>query len=168
MLVDSILKGARDAGAQADILFLADLNINECDGCHRCWKGEECPKDDDMVSAYPRIIKNDTLVFGTPVYWYGPTGLMKLFIDRFVYFNCHANRAKIRGKSAVIATPFEDENTETASLLVRTFEKCFEYLEMRLIEKILVPGVTRKGEVLKMCDYIQEANEIGRKIALIQ
>jgi multimeric flavodoxin WrbA len=167
ILVNTILKGAHEAGAEVDILLLTDLKIGECDGCHRCWKGEECPKDDDMLTLYPRIIKSDTIIFGTPVYWYGPTGLMKLFIDRFVYFNCPENRQKIRGKSAVIASPFEDENIETASLLVRTFEKCLEYLEMHLIGEVIVPGVTKKGEVFKMDDRILQAYNLGKRIAHI-
>ena len=168
ILIDNILKSAQEEGAKVDVLFLTDLKIKECDGCHRCWKGEECPKDDDMVGVYPRIIKSDLFVFGTPVYWYGPTGLMKLFIDRLVYFNCPTNRAKIRGKSAVIAVPFEDENIETASLLIQTFKKCLEYLEMRLIGKIIVPGVTEKGEIAEKEKYMKEAYELGMKIVLIQ
>jgi multimeric flavodoxin WrbA len=168
LLVDSILKGAEEEGAKADTLLLTDLKIKECDGCHRCWKGEECPKDDDMVNVYPRIIKSDLFIFGTPVYWYGPTGLMKLFIDRFVYFNCPPNRAKVKGKGAVIAVPFEDENIETASLLVRTFEMCLDYLEMKLIGKIVVPGVTKKGEILEKDEYMQKAYKLGKKIAYIE
>jgi hypothetical protein len=34
---------------------------------------------------------------------------MKCFIDRFVFFNCPVNRGKIRGKSAALAVPFEEE-----------------------------------------------------------
>ena len=76
-----------------------------------------CSKNDDMLGTYPKISQSDALILGTPVYWYGPTGLMKLFIDRFVYFNCQQNRDKIKGKSVVIAVPFEEETCETARLV---------------------------------------------------
>jgi multimeric flavodoxin WrbA len=36
---------------------------------------------------YPKIIEADAIIFGTPVYWYGPTALMKAFSDRFAYFS---------------------------------------------------------------------------------
>ena len=96
ILVTKIAEGAKSKGAIIDELFLGDLAIIECDGCHVCWKGKECSKNDDMLTIYSRIIQSDIIIFGTPVYWYGPTALMKAFIDRFVYFNCPENRKKIR------------------------------------------------------------------------
>jgi multimeric flavodoxin WrbA len=110
-------------------------------------------------------MQSDVIIFGTPVYWYGPTALMKCFIDRFVYFNCPENRKKIRGKSAVIAVPFEEENPKTADLLVKFFEKSFHYLEMNLINKILVPGVSRRGDILRKRELLEKGYRLGRKIA---
>ncbi|MFX0139442.1 MAG: flavodoxin family protein [Candidatus Hodarchaeota archaeon] len=165
VLVSKILEGAKGKGAETDLILLKDLNIKECDGCHTCWKGKECSKMDDMNDIYLRIIKNDIILFGTPVYWYGPTALIKAFLDRFVYFNCPENRAKLKGKSAVIAVPFEEDNIETADLLVRMFEKSFQYLEIPLIEKIIVPGVTKKGEIIKKEEIIQKCYNLGIKLA---
>ena len=166
ILVSKILDGAKEKGAATDIILLKDLNIKECDGCHTCWKSTECCKGDDMNEIYLRIIKNDIILFGTPVYWYGPTALMKAFLDRFVYFNCPENRAKLKYKSAVIVVPFEEDNLETADLLVRMFEKSFEYLEIPLIEKIIVPGVTEKGEVIKKEEIIKKCYNLGKKLAV--
>jgi multimeric flavodoxin WrbA len=165
ILVSAILDGAKEEGATTEILFLGDLNIRECDGCHICWKGKQCNKKDDMNKLYPKIIQSDVIIFGTPVYWYGPTALMKCFIDRFVYFNCQENREKIRGKSAVVAVPFEEETPKTASLLIKFFEKSLQYLEMNLIAKILVPGVSRKGDILKKEDRLAEGYTLGRRLA---
>ena len=165
ILLTKIFEGAESAGAREDILFLNDLAIKECNGCHACWEGKDCSKDDDMNSIYPRIIESDVIIFGTPVYWYGPTALMKGFIDRFVYFNCPENRAKIKGKPAALAVPFEEEDPETAALLVAFFEKSLGYLEMDLIGTILVPGVTRKGEVKEKEAKLQEAYALGKKLA---
>jgi len=165
ILVSKVLEGAKEEGATGDILFLNDFVILECDGCHTCWKGKQCSKNDDMNDIYPKIIESDIIIFGTPVYWYGPTALMKGFIDRFAYFNCSENRLKIKGKSAVIVVPCEEENPENAALLVAFFEKCFRYLQMKLIGKIIVPGVSQKGEVLKKLDSLKESYELGRKLA---
>jgi len=164
ILVAKILEGAEEEGSEVDTLFLADLNIQECDGCHACWKGKECSKNDDMNGIYPKIVESDVIVFGTPVYWYGPTALMKAFIDRFVYFNCPENREKIRGKSAVIAVPYEEDDPETAKPLEMLFEKSFQYLEMKLVGRIIVPGVGAKRDVLKKKDRLDEAYELGRRL----
>lgn len=162
VLVSRILEGAKFEGATTDILLLNDLHIRECDGCHTCWKSKPCSKKDDMNDIYSKIIGSDVLVFGTPVYWYGPTALMKGFIDRFVYFNCPQNRAKIKNKSAIIAIPFEEENPETAKLVITFFKKIFEYLEINLFGQVIVPGVTRKGEIKKKTEFLEEGYKLGR------
>ena len=164
VLVEAILEGAKERGAGVETLFLDELTIRECDGCHACWKGKPCPKDDDMNAVYPKLIASDAIVFGTPVYWYGPTALMKAFIDRLVYFNCPEHRERIRGKAVAIAVPFEEENPDTGAPLVDFFERCFHYLEMRLVARLLVPGVTRRGEVRSKADRLAEARAIGRRL----
>jgi multimeric flavodoxin WrbA len=165
VLVSKILEGAEKEGASTEILFLNDMNIRECDGCHVCWKGKQCSKKDDMNKVYAKIIDSDIIVFGTPVYWYGPTALMKCFIDRFVYFNCPENRSKIRGKFAVIAIPFEEENPKTADLLIKFFKQSLQYLEMKLIGKIIVPGVGNRGDILKKTDRLEYACELGKRLS---
>jgi len=165
ILVSKILEGAGDHGAVTESIFLGDLTIRECNGCHVCWESGECSKNDDMNALYPKIIESDVIVFGTPVYWYGPTALMKGFIDRFVYFNSPGNREKIRGKSAVLAVPFEEDNPGTAELLVSLFQKSFRYLEMELVSSILVPGVGGKGEILTKVDSLTVAYELGKRLA---
>ena len=129
-LVEKILEGASQVGASTEILLLQDLEIRECDGCHTCWNGKDCSKNDDMNDIYPKIVESDIIIFGTPVYWYGPTALIKAFLDRFVYFNCPENREKIRNISAVLVVPFEEEHLETANVLVQMFEKSFQYLQI--------------------------------------
>ncbi len=92
ILVSRIAEGAASVAAAVEMVRLGDLHIRECDGCHACWRGRPCSKDDDMRPLYEKIAACDVLVFATPVYWYGPTALMKAFVDRFVYF-------QLRGES---------------------------------------------------------------------
>jgi len=165
ILVSRILDGAKAEGADTEMLFLGDLDIRECDGCHSCWKGRQCSKKDDMNVIYPKIIESDIIIFGTPVYWYGPTALMKGFIDRFVYFNCPENRSKIKGKAAVLAIPFEEDNIKTADLLVRFFEKSLGYLEMKIAGKILSPGVSARGDILKKEEFLKKGYQLGKRIS---
>jgi len=163
VLVEKILEGAQSEGISTDIIFLNDLTIEECDGCHYCWKNEKCIKKDDMSKMYEKIIESDFIVFGTPVYWYGPTALMKGFIDRFVYFNGARNKKKIRDKSAIIAVPFEEENYETVAPVISFFEKSLNFLGVKLIGKIIAPGVTKRGEVKEKKEYMDKAYALGRK-----
>ena len=164
ILVSRLLDGAGDAGAQTDTVLLADLTIRECDGCHACWRGRECAKKDDMNQLYPRIAAADVIIFGTPVYWYGPTALMKAFIDRFVYFNCPEHRARIAGKSALLVIPLEETDPGTWAPVVHFFEQCLRYLEMNLDGTLIAPGVGKKGEILKHPEKLEEAYKSGRRL----
>jgi multimeric flavodoxin WrbA len=165
ILVQKVAEGAISKGAKVNTIHLGKLNIRECDGCHVCWQGKPCPKRDDMLDVCSGIIGNDAIVFGTPVYWYGPTALMKALIDRLVYFNCPENRAKIRGKQAAIVIPFEEENPETARPVVEFFEKCLNYLEMKLVDVIIAGGVSDKGDILKKPERLKDAFELGKRLA---
>ena len=165
ILVGKIADGAMAKGAVIETIFLRDLDIKECDGCLVCWQGKKCSKRDDMLGLYQKITDSDAIIFGTPVYWYGPTALMKAFIDRFVFFNCPRNRTKIKGKSAVIAVPFEEENPDTARPVVEFFQNCLRYLEMNLVGAVIVGGVGEKGDILKKPDRLNEAYELGNRLA---
>jgi multimeric flavodoxin WrbA len=118
-----------------------------------------------MLALYPKIAASDVIVFGTPVYWYGPTALLKAFIDRFVYFNCEANRPMIRGKRAAVAIVLEETHEPTWRPVVEFFEKSLTYLEMKPAGTIIVPGVGKKGEILKHPERLDEAYRLGRELA---
>jgi multimeric flavodoxin WrbA len=165
ILVSRIMEGAAAEGADTDTLLLRKMKIRECDGCHTCWTGKRCSKRDDMNDLYDLISESNAIVFGTPVYWYGPTALMKAFIDRFVYFNCPENRAQVRGKRAVIAVPYEEEGPEAAELVVAFFEKSLAYLEMDLVGQVLAPGVGPKGAILEQEEVLAQARDLGRRLA---
>jgi len=165
-MVLKALEGAKAEGALTDILFLADMKIRECDGCHACWKGHSCSKNDDMLDIYQKIAAADAIVFGTPVYWFGPTALMKCLLDRFVYFNCPTNRIKVKGKKALLLVPFEDTDLGTAGPLVDMFQKSINYLEMELDRVILAPGLEKKGEVINDMVLMSSLHSAGRSLVV--
>jgi multimeric flavodoxin WrbA len=164
ILVSKVLAGASSVGALTKLIRLGDFSIKECDGCHACWKGEHCAKKDDMEGFYREIIQSDCIVLGTPVYWYGPTALMKGFIDRLVFFNSPRHRELVRGKSLMIVIPFEETDMNTVKPVIEFFDRCFTFLEMKIVEKLVVPGVNRKGEVAESPKWPGEAFESGQKL----
>lgn len=165
ILLSKIAEGARAGGAQVEAVHLGGLQVRECDGCHACWRGRVCSKDDDMRELYSKIAGSDAIVFGTPVYWYGPTALMKGFIDRFVYFNCEANRPLVRGKKAIVAVVLEASHEETWRPVVEFFERSLAYLEMELVGTIVVPGVGMKGAIRRKPEQLEEAFRLGQRLA---
>lgn len=165
ILLNRMLEGAREAGAETRIVLLGPLNIRECDGCHVCWMDKTCPKKDDMLEIFELIAESDTVVFGTPVYWYGPTALMKAVIDRFVYFNSPSNRKMVEGKNAAVIVPLEETEPETWTPVIEFFRKSLGYLDIKLIETLIAPGVDRKGDILKHPEKLDAAFKMGARLA---
>jgi hypothetical protein len=62
------------------------------------------------------------------------------------------------------AVPFEEDDPDVASLLVETFKRSFRYLGINLVATLLVPGVTRRGEVLEKPAVLEEAVRIGENL----
>jgi hypothetical protein len=48
--------------------------------------------------------------------------------------------------------------------VVAFFERCIEYLEMELVGKVLVPGVTRRGEIIEKVAKLKEGCELGKTL----
>ena len=44
IVVSRIVAGAESEGFTQETVFLNDLRIQECDGCHACWKTGNCVK----------------------------------------------------------------------------------------------------------------------------
>ena len=164
VLLTAALEAAAAAGAQTDLVQLGGLSIAECDGCHACWGGADCVKQDDMNVLYERIAQADAILFGTPVYWYGVTGLMKLLLDRMVYFNCPEHRVLVRGKRAGVIVPHEEEDRTMADGVFEMFRKSLAYLEMEFVQNLAVGGVTHRGEVAQRAPAVAAARELGREL----
>ena len=112
-----------------------------------------------MQEIYPKVEDADLIIFGTPLYWYGPTGKMKLLIDRMRPFI--ANR-KLKGKKAVIVTPSE-EGPEACGPLFDMFHKSFDYLGMKFVGKVFVKAY-EKGEIEKNQNELKRAYALGSSL----
>jgi multimeric flavodoxin WrbA len=161
-LVDQILKGSEVKGHVSEKFYLYDYKISPCIHCDNCQKGDfTCTTDDEMQEFYPRIKEADLLIFGTPLYWYGPSGKMKLFFDRLYPFSASG---KLRGKKGVVVTPSE-EGPQVCGPLIEMFRMSFNYPGMEFAGKILVKAY-REGEIRGNQEELKKAYEFGASLAL--
>ena len=86
MILDPFLEGARDAGADVEVLYTKNLDIKPCLGCLYCWvkvPGKCCRKD-DMEGVLKKMDQADVLVAATPLYVDGMAAPLKNVFDRSV------------------------------------------------------------------------------------
>ena len=85
-MLTPLLEGMQAAGAETELIHIRKLDLEVCIGCYTCWvrtPGECIHKDkDSMVAAMEHYNTADLVVFGTPLYHFSMSGIMKTFIDR--------------------------------------------------------------------------------------
>ncbi len=160
ILVEQILKGAETAGYSTEKLYLYDYEILPCFDCRGCKRGDPtCKLKDEMAEIYPRLETADIIVFGTPIYWYGPSAKMKLLIDRLRPFIASN---KLKGRKGIVVVPSE-EGPSCCGPLVEMFRMSFNYLGMEFIGSILAKAYER-GEILGSPDDLRRAYELGSSL----
>jgi multimeric flavodoxin WrbA/putative sterol carrier protein len=85
MMLDALVQGMRDAGAEVETINLREKKIKNCIGCFTCWTKTPgvCVHKDDMTSElFPKFLEADLVVFATPLYHFTVNATMKAFIER--------------------------------------------------------------------------------------
>ena len=88
-MLTKVLESARAEGAETELVLLRDKDIRLCNGCMTCEVGKSgkpgaCVIKDDMEPILRDMLTADAFVFGTPVYFYMLSGLLKNFMDRTI------------------------------------------------------------------------------------
>ncbi len=107
-LVDKVLEGAQSKGHETKKLMFSDLKIGPIGDCSVCRKAGKCLQNDDFNSVMDEVLASDCVLFGTPLYFFGPSAQMKAFIDRWVCrmaFDEKDFRSKIKGKKCLLVVP---------------------------------------------------------------
>ena len=86
VVLNPLIKGMREAGAEVELRYNYDLKIKPCKGCFDCWLKTLgiCSQKDGMQQLLLGMHDADVIVYATPVYSYGMNGHMKNLIDRMI------------------------------------------------------------------------------------
>lgn len=86
-LVEAVLEGAAEKGAETRLVNLRELTIHGCLGCEGCKKHlGRCVQKDDLTPLLQDMTNYDAIVMGTPVYWYHVSAQFKMLVDRLYCF----------------------------------------------------------------------------------
>ena len=85
-LAEAVLAGAREQGAEIEVVDLSTERLAFCTACEACHKGTKCPMDDDACRILERMLAADGIVLASPVYLNHVTAQMKTLLDRTSHF----------------------------------------------------------------------------------
>lgn len=87
VIIDKVLAGASEKGAETEKIFVDDISIAPCRGCMEdCKKSGVCTiKDDDLAAIIQKMDQCDGFIVGTPIYGNYMTGQLKILVDRLMY-----------------------------------------------------------------------------------
>jgi len=146
-LIDKVFTGAKSAGADCEVITLSKVKMKHCIACDRCQTEESYLKciyedKDDVKEIFNKMAAADIIIYGTPVYIFSMSGLLKIFFDRFystsnvsdlkisksgMFF--HHVTEKISGKPFVPLICCDNVENETPENIIRYFQTFSKFMD---------------------------------------
>jgi len=81
-LLEEVLAGAVQAGADIEIVSLSETPVKPCVACDACHKVGVCPIKDGYEEIREKLLAADAFILATPNYLLSITAQLKAFLDR--------------------------------------------------------------------------------------
>ena len=160
LLTMAFKKGAESAGSTVTVFDVANMKISPCKGCDYCSTHDgTCVQKDDMQKIMPYLYTANTLVFATPVYYYGMTAQLKIAVDRM--YATLTRKSSI--DSCVLLAVYGDTDTTIVQPLIEHYKAFTNYDHWENLGIITVPGLNAKAEIAGHPSLL-EAEALGRSL----
>jgi putative NADPH-quinone reductase len=168
-LAESLQKGSEAASCKTDLVYLPDYIEGFLRDCRTCRDSNgNCAIDDNFQDLFvDKVLPADALVFATPIWWYGMSGILKTFFDRmFCYLSLsHSNSEEyskmIQWKRVALLLSAEESNLSARLAIIQQMQEMTRYLNQSLVGVITGIG-NRRGDVDNdPMHSIKAANELG-------
>jgi len=164
-LVDAILEGAKEKGAETERFNLNGMKINPCQACYSCRKYGDCVQEDDMQRLYQDILSPYPIIIGFPIYMWQMSGQTKCFIDRMLPVLGYNFKSRIpKSKKVVLAVTHGAPSDDAFKAYIDTTAKMLGFLGFDVADVIIAPNMGNKGDIDKEEGIICKAREIGRSL----
>ena len=158
-LCDEFLRGAREAGHDAEKISLRDCRIGYCTGCGVCYDTRTCPQRDDAAQIVGKMIAADVIVLATPVYFYTMSAQMKTLIDR-----CCARYLEMKGKEFYFILTAAEESVPMMERTVECFRGLLDCLEDPREKGVVYGGGAWRAGDIEGMPAMDEAYAMGRGV----
>ena len=174
MMLDALVQGMRDAGADVDVIPLRKKTVKNCIGCFTCWTKTPgvCIHKDDMANElFPKWLEADIAVYASPLYHFTINAAMKAFIERTLPI-LEPFMVRVNGKTT---HPLRQKPPKAVVLSVAGFPDASVFTQLSsyvnflfnkgLIAEIYRPAaetMSHASEIAK--DILQATSDAGREL----
>lgn len=159
-LADAFLKGAQEAGHNAQKISLRDKSIGFCQGCFACLKTGNCVIRDDAIEIAKQMHDADVLVFASPIYYYEMSGQMKTLLDRAN--SLYGSDYRFRDVYFLSTAAEDADGVDNRAISgLEGWIACFERAKMA--GTVFAGGVNDAGEISGH-PALQKAYEMGKAV----
>ena len=159
------VEGVRQAGGQAEAVWLNDLQVGLCEACDNGWgtclRDHECQVQDSFQALHAKVRQADAYVLVTPVYWGEISESAKAFADRLR--RCEGTRSEdsgLFGKPVVAVAAAGGSGNGMITCLL-SMERWIEHVRARKFDLIPVNRWSRDYKLVAIHEatraMVQEA-----------
>ena len=178
-IVDEVLAGAREKGAETEKIYLLDKHVEFCTNCRSCTQQPgpvrgKCVIEDDMESILTQIEAADALVLGSPVNCGNVTAIFRRFMERltgYAYWPwsrpAPSRRMKKAKKKAVLVTSSAMPGffVPLATGAINALKMTSKALSARPAGILCVGLSAQVEQVMLSAKTIRRAREMGSRLA---
>ena len=165
-ILSKLIASSSRTDARITQIDVRKKKIQDCIGCYHCTENTACSIKDDMVEVYEEINRSALIIFASPIYWWGVTGIMKIMIDRLYLYYSELNKPSIAGKKAIVLAPMNMNSDIYKSKIFLDFYKIVcDNLNMILVDTFLFGNVNAKGAILKNAEYLTQIDRLGKTLS---
>lgn len=141
---------------------IADMNINYCLGCKKCYADGKCIQCDDVEMIVKNILNSDYVVIATPSYWADVPGQLKTFFDRNTPFgDTNDNRIlkaekEIKGIGIAVRAGISERENE---IILDFIDHYYGHLGIKPIKRFSVTEVDKLDDLLKKKNVLDKISD---------
>jgi len=164
ILIETVLKPLKDAGAEIKIIQAGGSGIKPCTGCRGCYKNKnrKCVQNDILNTFTEDAWNADAVIIASPAYFANSTPEIRALVDRIGYVS-RANGGLLKHKAGAAVSVMRRAG---AVAVLDSIQKLFFISDMYVVGSSywnLAFG-REPGEVLKDEEGMQTMKNLGENI----
>lgn len=162
-LVNAVTEKFREKGHHVRMLYLNDMHIRPCQGCHACIEAGVCRINDDMKDIRKYMLEADLILYASPVYWFTVSGQLKVAMDRSLAFLDKNYNSRVKGKKAVTLMTSGSPDAAVCAPALDTFSQTFQLLGLEYAGHLEGLGCGERGGVAQ--EDVERARTLAEALA---